>query len=449
MKFSGSALSFLMACLFVGQTDGQDSFNVFFLMRDIENMSPGDEIQLAYFESREDIGFVDLWDNNRIRDDTAWLDLDPLTWADAADLVWVDESVSSSRVEDIQETTTPIINNENYACDILGIIGPGGADGHGSPGTLNDDGIEITAGTHFGTDILIVEDTHPIAVGAGLSNGVHTIYNDLGMGADGGGRMSWCTPNEEADIIALIPGFENEYLASTIFVHEEGDVLADGRIAPGMRIGSFLSDTNRGPAPPGDPSGGTDGTGPGWEATLLTDEGFALIESIVNYALGIPPGGGQPDGDYDDDGTLGLPDIDILVGEIAAGNTVASLDLNQDGEVNSLDVESWLSIAGNENLGEGRSYLAGDADLNGVVEAADLNQVGINWLKDVRAWSAGDFNADGTVGAPDLNVLGINWQQSAVAASTAAVPEPNGCLLVVMGSLLLLRNHRRSQIMCG
>lgn len=158
MKFLGSALSVLMACIIVGQTDAQDSFNVFFLMRDIENMSEGDEVQLAYFESRDDIGFIDLWDNNRIQDDTAWLDLDPLTWADASDLVWVDESVSSSRLRDIEETITPIINNENYACDILGILAPDGDDDHGSPGTQNDAGIEITAGTHFGTDILIVDD---------------------------------------------------------------------------------------------------------------------------------------------------------------------------------------------------------------------------------------------------------------------------------------------------
>jgi hypothetical protein len=112
--------------------------------------------------------------------------------------------------------------------------------------------------------------------------------------------MSWCTPNEEAHIVALIPGFEDEFpMASTIFVHEEGDELADGRIAPGMRIGSFLSDTNRGPAPPDDPRGGMDGTGPGWEATLLTGEGFALVASIVNFALGIPPPGVDPD--FNDD----------------------------------------------------------------------------------------------------------------------------------------------------
>ena len=69
---------------------------------------------------------------------------------------------------------------------------------------------------------------------------------------------------------------------------------------------------------------------------------------------------------------LGVPDIDILVGEIAGENMDPLLDLNQDGEVNLLDVDEWLSIAGNENLGEGRSYLAGDANLSGAVDATDL-----------------------------------------------------------------------------
>jgi hypothetical protein len=438
-----------MACLIVGQTDAQETYNVFFLMADIENPTEGDDAQLEYFENRGDIGFIDLWDNNRINDPDAWEGLTPLEWADALDLVWVDEYVTSSRVEDgeLQDTTTPIINNENFACDILGIIGPDDDDDHGSPGTLNDAGAEIAAGTHFGTDLLIVDDSHPIAVGAGLSNGVHTIYEnlDLQAGEEDGGRMSWCIPNDEAHIVALFPDFAEDYpKASPLFVHEEGDELADGRIAPALRILSFLSDVNCAPPALDDPGSCGNLTGAGHEATLLTNEGWALVDSIVNYALGIPPTG-VVDPDFNDDGVLGVPDIDVLVGEIAGGNMDPSLDMNEDGEVNLLDVDEWLSLAGNANLGEGVSYLAGDANLSGVVDAADLNQVGLNWQTNVSAWSAGDFNADGAVSAPDLNVLGINWQQSALAASTAAVPEPNSCLLVIMSGLVLLGYGRRNR----
>ena len=445
MKFLGSALSVLMTCLIVGQASAQ--YNVFFLLKEMDNMTEGDVAQLEYFENRGDIEFIDLWDNIRITDDTTWEGVTPLQWADAHDLVWVDESVSSSRVADIQDTTTPIINNENFACDILGTLDPpDGDDDHGAPGTLKD-GDEIPSGTHFGTDILIVDDTHPIARGAGLSNGVHTIYEnlDLQAGEEDGGRMSWCIPNDEANIVALFPEFAEDYpKASPIFVHEEGDELADGRIAPGLRILSFLSDVNCAPPSPDDPGSCGNGSGAGHEATLLTNEGWALVDSIVNYALGIPPTG-VVDPDFNDDGVLGVPDIDILVGEIAGGNMDPSLDMNEDGEVNLLDVDEWLSLAGNANLGEGRSYLGGDANLSGVVDAADLNQVGLNWQTNVSAWSAGDFNADGAVSAPDLNVLGINWQQSALAASTAAVPEPSSCLLVIMSGLVLLGYGRRNR----
>lgn len=379
MKLGRYLLSLLMVSVAVSFCNAQDEYNIFFLMRDMENMSAGDEVQLAYFENRADIGFIDIWDNARVRDPEAWLDLDPLTWADAADLVWVDESVSSSRLRDIQETTTPIINGENYACDTLGMIGPDADDDHGSPGTLNESGIAIEAGTHFGTDLLIINDTHPIIANAGLSNGIHTIYDDQGMGANGGGRMSWCTPNLEANILALIPGFEDDYpMASPLFVHEEGDEMADGRLAPGMRIQFFLSDTNRGPAPADDPRGGTDGSGPGWEATLLTDAGFALIDSTVNYALGIEP----------------------------------------------------------------VTTIPGDVTGDGKVDASDLNIIGSNWQTNVDPpGSNGDLTGDGFVDAADLNLVGSNWQAGVPAA--AAVPEPTGMTLVLFGVLGVMAIRRQ------
>lgn len=441
-KLLGSALSVLMACLIVGHTDAQETFNVFFLMRDIESMSEGDEAQLEYFENREDIDFIDLWDNNRIQDDSTWQGLTPLEWADALDLVWIDESVSSGRVPPIQDTTTPIINNENFACDVLGTLDPpDGDDDHGSPGSLKD-GIPIPAGTHFGTDILIVDDTHPIAVGAGLSNGVHTIYDDQGLGDEGGGRMSWCTPGDEARIVALFPEFAADFpKASPIFVYEEGDELADGRIAPGMRIGSFLSDTNRGPPPPDNPLGGTDGSGPGFEATLLTDAGWALVESMVNYALGISDIT-TPDCDFDGDGACDGPDIDALMNEVAAGTNGATFDLTADGLVNDADRDAWLAEAGPRN-GFLDSFLLGDSNLDGSVNATDLNEVGLTWQSDNSNWSNGNFTGAGT-NAADLNAMALNWQQSVpVAAAAESVPEPAAIVLLVIGLAGITCRHRR------
>lgn len=436
-SYAKYVLGVALLLLFSYQAFGEE---IYFLLNDMNAMTEGDIAQVEFFEDRGHT--VSIWDGNTIQDDEALLGLTPTQWADAFDLVWIDESVSSARVTDLQDTTTPMINNENYACDILGILAPDGDDDHGSPGTLNDAGQFITSGTHFGTDLLIVDESHPIAVGAGLSDGPVTIYDDQGLGASGGGRMSWCTPNDEADIIALIPGFEKDFpMASPLFVHEAGDTLADGRIAPGMRIQLFLSDTNRGPAPVGDPRGGEDGTGPGWEATLLAPGGYAILESVVNYALGIEVG--DP-GDFNSDGSFGVADVDLLVAAIGAGNGDAQYDLNGDGAVNLSDVDSWLSMAGNAILGDGISFLPGDANLSGTVDAADLNEVGISWQMNRSTWSEGDFTADGMVDAEDLNIVGINWQRTAgEGAPGAAVPEPSSWGLVWLSAVGLLSWRRR------
>ena len=53
--------------------------------------------------------------------------------------------------------------------------------------------------------------------------------------------------------------------------------------------------------------------------------------------------------------------------------------------------KGWQScLTHGTHLGPGLSYLPGDANLSGVVDAADLNRVGINWLQQAPAWSAGE-----------------------------------------------------------
>jgi hypothetical protein len=140
-------------------------------------------------------------------------------------------------------------------------------------------------------------------------------------------------------------------------------------------------------------------------------------------------------GDFDGDMNYDLDDVDALVAEIAEGDNTASFDLTADGLVDTADLTSWLAEAGEVNLGPGLSYLLGDADLSGAVDAADLNRVGINWQQQVAAWSAGDFTANGTVDAADLNQMGINWQMSSLpAALEAAVPEPSGLMMLAAGA---------------
>ncbi len=85
--------------------------------------------------------------------------------------------------------------------------------------------------------------------------------------------------------------------------------------------------------------------------------------------------------------------------------------------------------------------LLGDANLDGTVNAADLNAVALNWLGNEATWSTGDITGDGTVDAQDLNKLALNWQES--VPQVANVPEPSSavllCICVICGLIRLRR----------
>jgi hypothetical protein len=98
----------------------------------------------------------------------------------------------------------------------------------------------------------------------------------------------------------------------------------------------------------------------------------------------------------------------------------------------------------------------GDATLNGVVDAFDLNILAANWQTGGKIWSSGDFTGDGLVDAFDLNVLAANWQfgsgggltaslESALAAfpQFAAVPEPASLILLGLPAVALLRRRQK------
>ena len=87
-----------------------------------------------------------------------------------------------------------------------------------------------------------------------------------------------------------------------------------------------------------------------------------------------------------------------------------------------LDTAVWLSKAG--------EYL-GFKNLDGVVDAVDLNIVGIHWLTEDPRWSSGDFTADGIIDAADLNHLGRNWRTD-VTSANAVVPEPTLTMLPLL-----------------
>jgi hypothetical protein len=157
--------------------------------------------------------------------------------------------------------------------------------------------------------------------------------------------------------------------------------------------------------------------------------------SVVGVDIGI-------DGDFDDNGVYDCADVDALTADIAAGNNTLSFDLDSDGAVTTADLIAWRLEAGEENIGPGQAYLPGDADLNGAVDVSDFNIWNGSKFTSTDAYCSGDFTADGVVDVGDFNV----WNGNKFTSSdTAAVPEPNGMVLLLIAASMLfkLRRSRR------
>lgn len=146
--------------------------------------------------------------------------------------------------------------------------------------------------------------------------------------------------------------------------------------------------------------------------------------------------------DFDLDGDCDGADIDALMNDVAAGSNSTAFDLNGDAVVDDLDRDRWLADAGPLN-GLSDAFLLGDANLDGTVDAQDLNELGVTWQTDNNNWTNGNFTGGGS-DAADLNVVGINWQNS-VAPSAAAVPEPSTWALLFPCLLLAAHFKRRRQ----
>jgi autotransporter-associated beta strand protein len=109
--------------------------------------------------------------------------------------------------------------------------------------------------------------------------------------------------------------------------------------------------------------------------------------------------------------------------------------------------------------------LLGDANLDGLVNAADFTILAANFNQPVTGWDQGDFNYDGLVNAADFTDLAANFNQSVSGAAsagdvaaldafatanglslpTSSVPEPATTGLLAVGAIgMLARRRRRS-----
>lgn len=177
----------------------------------------------------------------------------------------------------------------------------------------------------------------------------------------------------------------------------------------------------------------------------LPDGNQLTFPGIIGFAGGISPDAtleltlAFPAGfcDFDGNGSCDVADADALIRATATDDS--RFDFDYDGVVGGSDLDTWLSNAGQQNLG--RPYRRGDANLDGAVNSEDLNQVGLNWQSSDVGWSGGDFNADRVVNAADLNFIGSSWQSN--GPNVQSVPEPRPHLLLIVLALFAVRTPVR------
>ena len=142
---------------------------------------------------------------------------------------------------------------------------------------------------------------------------------------------------------------------------------------------------------------------------------FDIYEATWRFAPGLC--------DLDESGSCGVDDVDLLLGALGTEDAIFDLD-GSAGPIDRDDLFIWLISAGNELVGH--PLAVGDTNLDGRVDAADLNTIALNWqAMDAESWAQGDFNGDGDVDAGDLNSLALNWQSGVDLGAGAPVPEPS------------------------
>jgi hypothetical protein len=91
--------------------------------------------------------------------------------------------------------------------------------------------------------------------------------------------------------------------------------------------------------------------------------------------------------------------------------------------------------------------LAGDANLDGIVDIDDFGILKGNLGMSSAKWAHGDFNGDGRVDIDDFGILKGNLGASSATVSGATVPEPaTMALLALGGGAMLLRRRARRKV---
>ena len=145
-------------------------------------------------------------------------------------------------------------------------------------------------------------------------------------------------------------------------------------------------------------------------------------------------------GDFDGDGDIDADDVDILCANM--GGALDPYDLDGSGVVDEDDMIYHVTVLieydnTGDGVPDGNGTYRGDFNLDGVVNATDLQIMKGSFGSSGVGYAAGNANCDTVVNATDLQILKGNFGSSA-----AGVPEPLTIGLLAVGGAALLRRRK-------
>ncbi len=165
-------------------------------------------------------------------------------------------------------------------------------------------------------------------------------------------------------------------------------------------------------------------------------DGFAgFFDNVTIETTGTPPG---VIGDFNGNGVLDLPDVNLLNQEIAGGMNPEDFDLNGDMLVDGADLNVWVKDLKETWIGDGNL----DGEFN-TTDLVDVFQAG-KYEQDVDAgWEEGDWSGDLRFNTTDLvNAFQDGGFELGPRMGAEVVPEPSSIVLLAWGLLALLGGRR-------
>jgi hypothetical protein len=117
-------------------------------------------------------------------------------------------------------------------------------------------------------------------------------------------------------------------------------------------------------------------------------------------------------------------------------------------EASATGLSTFDGIATDGDMVLVRLTAAGDANLDGVVNALDFNALAANFGQSNATWVHGDFDYNTVVNSIDFDLLAFDFNQSLLDPPSpgsglgSLIPEPASALLLALPLLMRVRNRR-------